>query len=71
VGIVEEQDLSELSGSSKGHDGASLQYSCVFVGCHLRRKVVEFAASHEAVNRRVGASPIGSCAIPHSRAVGF
>ena len=31
----------------------SLQYSCVFVSCHLLRKVVEFAASHEAVNRRV------------------
>jgi len=40
-------------GSNKGHGVVNLQYSCVFVGCHLRRKVVEFAASHEAVNRRV------------------
>jgi hypothetical protein len=38
------------SGSNKGHDVCYLQ---VPVGRHLRRKVVGFAASHEAVNRRV------------------
>ena len=26
------------------------QYSCVFVGCHLRHNVDEIAASHEAAN---------------------
>ena len=31
---------------------------CVLVGCHLRRKVVEIAKSHEAVNRRVAASQL-------------
>ena len=56
------EDLSNAgflqSGSNKGHDVVSLQYLCVFMGCHLRRKVVRFAASHEAVNRRVvGSSP--------------
>jgi hypothetical protein len=30
-------------GSNTGHDTATLQYSCVPVGCHLHRKVVEFA----------------------------
>jgi len=45
-------------GQNKGHDVVNLQYSCVSVGCHLRRNVVEIAASHEAVNRRVvGSSP--------------
>ena len=28
--------------------------SCVFVGCHLRRKVVEFAVSHETHKPKVG-----------------
>jgi hypothetical protein len=32
-------------GSNKGHDTVNLQYSCGPVGCHLRRKVVEFAVS--------------------------
>jgi len=36
-----------LSGSNKGHDTVNLQYSCGLVGCHLRRKVFEFAVSHE------------------------
>ncbi len=27
------------------------------MGCHLRRKVVEFVASHEAVNRRFESGP--------------
>ena len=40
-------------GSNKGHDVCYLQYLSVPVGCHLGRKVVGFAASHEAVNRRV------------------
>jgi hypothetical protein len=35
-------------GSNKGHDTVNLQYSCGPVGCHLRRKVVEFVVSHEA-----------------------
>ncbi len=39
-------------GSNKGHYVVNLQYSCIFMGCHLRRRnVVEFAASHEAGNR--------------------
>ena len=37
-------------GSNKGHDSLNVQYSCVFVGCHLRRKVVEFAVFHETHN---------------------
>jgi hypothetical protein len=46
------------SGSNKGHDVCYLQYRSVPVGRHLLRKVVGFAASHEAVNRRVvGSSP--------------
>jgi hypothetical protein len=36
----------------QGHDVMNHQYSCVFVGCHLRRKVVGFAMSHEALNPR-------------------
>ena len=40
-------------GSNKGHKVMNLEYSYMFVGCHLRRKIVECAASHEAVNRRV------------------
>jgi hypothetical protein len=43
-------------GSNKGHDSLNVQYSCVFVGCHLRRKVVEFAVSHETHNPKVGGS---------------
>jgi len=50
--------LAADSGSNKGHDTCCLQCPSVPVGCHLRRKVVGFAASHEAVNRRVvGSSP--------------
>jgi hypothetical protein len=44
-----------LSGSNKGHDTVNLQYSCGLVGCHLRRKVVEFAVSHETHNPKVSA----------------
>jgi hypothetical protein len=40
-------------GSNKGHDSLNVQYSCVFVGCHLRRKVVEFAVSHETHKPKV------------------
>jgi hypothetical protein len=39
-----------------GHDTVNLQYSCGLVGCHLRRKVVEFAVSHETHNPKVGGS---------------
>ena len=50
--------IIEKRGSNKGPDLPHPQYSCTFVGCHLHRKVVGFAASHEAVNRRVvGSSP--------------
>ena len=45
-------------GSNKGHDILNHQYSYAFVGCHLRRKVVELAKNDEAVKRRVvGSSP--------------
>jgi hypothetical protein len=37
-------------GQTKGHLSCNLQYSCGLVGCHLRRKVVEFAVSHETHN---------------------
>src|SRR5713101_7287742 len=43
-------------GSNKGHVSCNLQYSCGLVGCHLRRKVVEFAVSHETHNPKVGGS---------------
>jgi hypothetical protein len=43
-------ELVTSSGSNKGHDTVNLQYSCGPVGCHLRRKVVEFAVSHETHN---------------------
>src|SRR5258708_32841399 len=43
-------------GANKGHDTVNLQYSCGPVGCHLRRKVVEFAVSHETHNPKVGGS---------------
>jgi hypothetical protein len=33
--------------SNKGHSSLSAQYSCVFVGCHLRRKVFKFAVSRD------------------------
>src|ERR1700730_2645086 len=50
--------IAKNSGSNKGHESMSLQYLCGFVGRQLHRKVVEFAVSHEAVNRRVvGSSP--------------
>ena len=48
---LENEVSVEVFGSNRGHDVVNLQYSCVFVGCHLRRKAVEFTASHEAVNR--------------------
>ena len=43
-------------GSNKGHDSLNVQYSCVVVGCHLRRKVFECAVSHEPHNPKVGGS---------------
>src|SRR6266851_7974333 len=39
--------------SNKGHDTVNLQYSCGPVGCHLRRKVVDFAVSHETHKPKV------------------
>src|SRR5712692_173377 len=45
-----------LSGSHKGHLSCNVQYSCCPVGCHLRRKVVKFAVSHETHNPKVGGS---------------
>jgi hypothetical protein len=39
-----------LFGSDQGHIKGGVQYSCGLVGCHLRRKVVEFAVSHETHN---------------------
>src|SRR5260370_28685615 len=44
----------KLQGSNKGHASFNVQYSCVFVGCHLRRKVFEFAVSHETHKAKVG-----------------
>jgi len=45
-----------VPGSNQGHVSCSVQYSCGPVGCHLRRKVVEFAVSHETHNPKVGGS---------------
>jgi hypothetical protein len=39
-----------------GHRARDAQYSCGFVGCHLRRKVFEFAVSHEPHNPKVDGS---------------
>jgi hypothetical protein len=41
-------------GSNKGHVSVNVQYSCVVVGCHLRRKVFEFAVSHEPHKPKIG-----------------
>ena len=38
--------------SNKGHGCISCPYSGVLVGCHLRRKVVEFVRKHEATNQK-------------------
>jgi hypothetical protein len=45
-----------LSRSNTGHVCCNVQYLCAAVGCHLRRKVVEFAVSHEIHNPKVGGS---------------
>lgn len=37
----------QRAGSNKGHTSLNVQYSWVVVGCHLRRKVFEFAISHD------------------------
>ena len=42
--------------SNKSHGAPNLLYSCVVVGCHLRRKVFESAVSHEFHNPKVGGS---------------
>jgi hypothetical protein len=44
---------AQIRWSNKGHAVRNLQFPCVPVRGHLRRKVVDFAASHEAVNRTV------------------
>ena len=49
-------DNQACDGSNKGHHTRDAQYSCGLVGCHLRRKVVEFAVSHETHNPKVGGS---------------
>src|SRR4030095_41147 len=46
----------EELGQMRGHDTVNLQCSCVFVGCHLRRKVFEFGVSHQSHNPKVGGS---------------
>ena len=40
-----------LDGSNQGHVSCGVPYSCVFVGCHLRRKIFEFAVSHDPHKR--------------------
>ncbi len=45
---------SRRTGPNKGHDPRSLQCLCGLVGCHLRRKVFEFAVSHETHKPKVG-----------------
>jgi hypothetical protein len=45
-----------LDGSNQGHVSCGVPYSCVFVGCHLRRKIFEFAVSHDPHNPKVGGS---------------
>jgi hypothetical protein len=61
VGRVDAKRLKHLLGdkarrSNLGHLILNAQYSCVFVGCHLRRKVFEFAVSHDPHNPKVGGS---------------
>jgi hypothetical protein len=46
----------EKRGSNEGHLPFNVRYLCVVVGCHLRRKVFEFAVSHEPHNPKVGGS---------------
>jgi hypothetical protein len=38
--------LLRRSDSFRSQQGHTVQYSCVVVGRHLRRKVLEFAVSH-------------------------
>jgi hypothetical protein len=45
---------TRIAGSNQGHVALNVLYSCVLVGCHLRRKVFEFAVSHEPHKPRVG-----------------
>jgi hypothetical protein len=54
--VIIEVAIHTHPGSNKGQDTLNLQYSCGLVGCHLRRKVVEFAVSHETHNPKVGGS---------------
>jgi hypothetical protein len=49
-----EEVVVERSGSKKGHSLRCLRCSCGPVGCHLRRKVVEFGVSHETHKAKVG-----------------
>src|SRR5258707_3529925 len=54
--VIAESPSISHRGSNKGHDTVILRYSCGPVGCHLRRKVVAFAVSHETHNPKVGGS---------------
>src|SRR5258705_13967119 len=63
---VSREARSWHTGSNLGHDTRNDQYSCVFVGCHLRRKVFEFAVSHETHNPKVGGSNPPSATRNHS-----
>lgn len=44
-------------GSNEGHASLNVQYPCVVVGCHLRRKAFEFAVSHEPHKQRASSRP--------------
>jgi hypothetical protein len=50
------ENVSPKARSNKGHACPDVQYSCVVVGCHLRRKVFEFAVSHDPHNPKVAGS---------------
>ena len=50
---VRGQGTSYHSGLNKRYDTVNPQFSCVLVGCHLRRKVFEFAVSHAPHNPKV------------------
>ena len=47
-------DACKEFGSNIGHDPISHPFSCGVVGCHLRRKVFEFAVSHDTDKPKVG-----------------
>src|SRR5258708_33101043 len=57
-------------GANKGHDTVNLQYSCGPVGCHLRRKVVEFAVSLITQRSVVQIHPLQSIVLSCERVPG-